>query len=368
VTFLFTIASVVAPGIPDKYRFPVFLTVLALLVAACLWWYLAPRPSTKAARTRGDTYAYSQHSSGNVVGAGRDVHQTIYHGNATPAEPPRFTIKCDATCCSFNNWAVGPVKFLHAFVSIDRGLVSDCKLLLTDVSKSGKVLWDKGTVQLTFDGHNPGDPLPKTLHHGVSYRIDVLAIVATTDELHICNDKRDWQHWPDLRRIFAETGDYILTLKVVGDGAPTETAKLLFNWTGKHQTSFLRLTGNNVVIDQQNPLHVALDEFKALRDEGDKMLASFRTRRAARPSSEDLESFWQSARSFARRNVFASYISPKNLAMFEQPWPNEDKLAIIATAVDEGFVGDGTPDLELYGRLWERIERVKQLIGVIENH
>src|SRR5205823_9311141 len=92
VTFLFTIASGVAPGIPDKYRFPVFLTVLALLVAACLWWYLAPRPSTKAARTRGDTYAYSQHSSGNVVGAGRDVHQTIYHGNATSAEPPRLRL------------------------------------------------------------------------------------------------------------------------------------------------------------------------------------------------------------------------------------------------------------------------------------
>ena len=50
--------------------------------------------------------------------------------------------------------------------------------------------------------------------------------------------------------------------------------------------------------------------------------------------------------------------------MFEQPWPNEDKLAIIATAVDEGFVGDGTPDLELYGRLWERIERVKQTSDV----
>ena len=140
--FLFTIASVVAPGIPDRYRLGVFLIVLALLVVACLWWCLAPRPSTKVARTRGHTYAYSQHSSGNVVGAGRDVHQTIYHGNATPAEPPRFTIKCDATCCSFNNWAVGPVKFLHAFVSIDRGLVSDCKLLLTDVSKSGKVLWE----------------------------------------------------------------------------------------------------------------------------------------------------------------------------------------------------------------------------------
>jgi hypothetical protein len=365
---LFTIASVVAPGIPDKYRLEVFLIILALLVATCLWWYFAPRPSTKVATNRGDTYAYSQHSSGNVIGAVRDVHQTIYHGNTTPMDPPRFAIKCDATCWSFNNWAVGSVKFLHAFVSVDRGSVPDCKLLLTDVSKSGKVLWDKGTVQLTFDGHNPGDPLPKTLHHGVSYRIDVLAIVARTDELYVCNDKRDWQHWPDLRRIFTEAGDYILTLKVVGDGAPTETAKLLFNWTGKHKTSFLRLAGDNLVTHRQNPLLVALDEFKTLRDEGDKMLASFSTKGAARPSSEDLEGFWQSARRFARSNVFASYIGPKNLATFEQPWPSEDKLAIIATAVDEGSVEDDTPDLEIYGHLWERVERVKQLIGIIENH
>jgi ribosomal-protein-alanine N-acetyltransferase len=41
----------------------------------------------------------------------------------------------------------------------------------------------------SLDGHNPGDPLPKTLHHGVGCRVDVLAIIAETDELRICNDR-----------------------------------------------------------------------------------------------------------------------------------------------------------------------------------
>ena len=81
VTALFTIASVVAPGIPDDYRLPAFIGTLILLVAACIWWLLTPKPK----EPKPEISAVGQNVSGNVASAGRDVHQNIYHGvQATP--------------------------------------------------------------------------------------------------------------------------------------------------------------------------------------------------------------------------------------------------------------------------------------------
>ncbi len=45
----------------------------------------------------------------------------------------------------------------------------------------------------------------------------------------------------DCATIFAEKGDYVLTIKVAGDGAETKTVNVQFNWTGNWQTSFLQL-------------------------------------------------------------------------------------------------------------------------------
>jgi hypothetical protein len=89
--------------------------------------------------------------------------------------------------------------------------------------------------------------LPRTLHHGLSYNLDVLVIVCEGSEIRVCNDKREWLRWPRLREIFADKGDYILTIKLAGDGAETKTVDIQFNWTGYWQTSFLTL------LNEQSP-------------------------------------------------------------------------------------------------------------------
>jgi len=177
--------------------------------------------------------------SGTVAAAGRDVHQTIYHAGASQTAQIRFAITADYTCYSDNQWVSGSVRFLHAKVSIDHGSVL-CSAYLTKIAKGCDVKWEHGPEQLTFGDHAPGHPLPRWLYHGFDYNLDVLAINCKTNEIQVCNDRRYWLRRPRMYEIFAEKGDYILTIGLAGDGAQSKTAELCFNWTGNWQTSFLK--------------------------------------------------------------------------------------------------------------------------------
>jgi hypothetical protein len=78
VTTLFTIATALVPGIPDKYRWPAFLFTLVLLALACLWWKLTPK--SDKSEPKSEVTVFGQNVSGNIASAGRDVHQHIYQG------------------------------------------------------------------------------------------------------------------------------------------------------------------------------------------------------------------------------------------------------------------------------------------------
>ena len=150
----------------------------------------------------------------------------------------RFLITADHTCHSENQWASGPVRFLHAKVSIDHGSVLT-SAYLTKIAKGNEVKWEHGPEQLSFSDHTPGDPLPRMLYHEFSYHLDVLVIDCKTNEIQVCNDRRDWRRRPRMHEIFAEKVDYILTIGLAGDGAESTTVELRFSWTGNWQTSFL---------------------------------------------------------------------------------------------------------------------------------
>jgi hypothetical protein len=161
-------------------------------------------------------------------------------GPSEPQKPPliTFTLTTDHTCYSTNTWETGPVRFLHAKVSIDHGSVL-CSAYLTKIAKGHEVKWEHGPEQITFGNHTPGDPLPRMLHHGLSYHLDVLVITMSDNGIRVCNDERIWRRWPRLHQIFAEKGDYILTIALAGDGAESDKFEIRFNWTGNSQTSFL---------------------------------------------------------------------------------------------------------------------------------
>lgn len=81
VSALATVCSMLFPGISDNYRLPSFLVSAALLVVFCVWYWLAPR----LANGNG-VNASAKHVCGDVIIAGRDVHQTHYHSAPTPAK------------------------------------------------------------------------------------------------------------------------------------------------------------------------------------------------------------------------------------------------------------------------------------------
>jgi len=238
VTALFNILIWVAPGIPERSRFVIFCVTAVLFVTACIWWAVAhwSKPKTQPVTT--SAYGHRP-TGGNVATAGRDVHQMIYHAGASRTAQITFAITADYTCYSDNQWVSGRVRFLYAKVSIDHGSVL-CSAYFTKIAKGCEVKWEHGPEQLTFGDHAPGDPLPRWLYHGFDYNLDVLAINCKTNEIQVCNDRRYWLRRPGMHKIFAEKGDYILTIGLAGDGAQSRTAELCFNWTGNWQTSFLK--------------------------------------------------------------------------------------------------------------------------------
>src|SRR6266496_1253660 len=153
---------------------------------------------------------------------------------------------------SMNMWGPNlPVRFLHPVVLVNSGTVTNCKGYLTRIAKNSEE-W-VGQEQLTFSPSEAHDSLEKTLHHGIRYALDVLAI--TSDgAIHICNEKRQWRRWPALRDIFSETGDYFLTVAIVGDGVTAQNFTLRFDWTGNWQTSWLTLHQDLLLrSNQDNP-------------------------------------------------------------------------------------------------------------------
>jgi hypothetical protein len=81
VTFFLTVAATIAPGIPDEYRMKLFLATLVLLALSCAWWLWARHSSKHPVELhKQKDISAGTVSASNVASAGRDVHQTIYHG------------------------------------------------------------------------------------------------------------------------------------------------------------------------------------------------------------------------------------------------------------------------------------------------
>ena len=153
--------------------------------------------------------------------------------------PQKFSVQCGANIgdsYSENRWAQGVVvKFLHPVVRLDSGSSANCKAYLTRITKNEE-LWE-GLEQLTWSPSEDHGTV-QTLHHGIRYKLDVLAITSDGG-IHVCNERRDWRRMPRLHDIFAEPGDYFLDVSIAGEGVDGQTFTLRFGWTRNWQTSFL---------------------------------------------------------------------------------------------------------------------------------
>jgi hypothetical protein len=178
---------------------------------------------------------------------------------------PKFEIQAGpniADSYSMNWWGENvPVRFLHPIVLVD-DTIPNCKAYLTRIGTNKNEDW-MGQEQLTWSPSEAHDHLIKTLHPGIRYPLDVLAVTSNRT-LHVCNENRDWRRWPRLHDIFSEAGDYFLAVAIAGDGVIAQTFTLRFEWTGDWQTSFLH---NDTVTHQRSPEVIAVinDAVRLLR-------------------------------------------------------------------------------------------------------
>lgn len=110
----------------------------------------------------------------------------------------------------------------------------------------------------------------------------------------------------------------------------------------------------------------ALRDFKKHRDNGEKILQSIRPNDGSSEAEwAKIDEWWTEAIAKANQKVFASFLTLKDLATLQEPWLGDDKLTALAKAVDAGQINDNNDDVKLYLCHWERLERLRQLIGVI---
>lgn len=123
-------------------------------------------------------------------------------------------------------------------------------------------------------------------------------------------------------------------------------------------------------LSKPQPLLVALDELKDLLMEGENKVSLIETQGV--PASDEIEDYWLRTEKAVKRNVFAKQIQTKEWATFQEQWDAYELLRRKAELGDAGvadFALFGETDSEAskrFDRLYGRVERLRQLIAVIE--
>jgi hypothetical protein len=111
----------------------------------------------------------------------------------------------------------------------------------------------------------------------------------------------------------------------------------------------------------------ALKDLKEHRDLGANMLADIKRGDGESDSRwEEIDVWWMEAITKSNQNVFAPFFSLSDLERLKEPWPERDKLRAVAIAFDSGQINSTDDDTRFYGTMWERLERLRQLIGLID--
>jgi hypothetical protein len=132
------------------------------------------------------------------------------------------------------------VQWLRVAVDCDGvNSVEGCRGYISNIRKDGLARWTGDSATVTFAPGDEDDATSKTIHSGKSEFLDIFGITYVGSKLHVATKGRNWQFAPDLRTIFAETGDYFLTITISGRSVPPIQAELKFTWTRNWATSLL---------------------------------------------------------------------------------------------------------------------------------
>ncbi len=119
--------------------------------------------------------------------------------------------------------------------------VEGCRGYISNIRKDGASRWTGDNVTVTFAPGDELDATNKTIHAGKPEFLDIFGVTYDSNALFVGTKERNWQFAPELKRIFAETGDYFLTVIISGKLVPPIQAELKFTWTRNWATSILSM-------------------------------------------------------------------------------------------------------------------------------
>jgi len=76
-----------------------------------------------------------------------------------------------------------------------------------------------------------------------------------------------------------------------------------------------------------------------------------------------IDTWWMETITKSDQNVFAPFFSLSDLERLKEAWPEGEKLRAVANALDSGQINNTDDDIRFYGTMWERLQRLRQLIG-----
>jgi hypothetical protein len=184
--------------------------------------------------------------------------------------------------------------------------IKNCAGFLIRIEKDGRTKWGGENAQLTFAHGKDPDAFAKTIRSKMSEFLDVL-VVSSKNEIFTATKDHSWRYRPLIPEIFSEPGDYLLTVKITGDGVPTVTAPLRFTWTQNWKTAVLTLitaddkkdevasisnearSSESQLLPPKRQTLVIIDCFNELINKGEVMLAKFREQRLPFPTEQEVK-------------------------------------------------------------------------------
>ena len=110
---------------------------------------------------------------------------------------------------------------------------------------------------------------------------------------------------------------------------------------------------------------VAIDELKALLEEGKRLVGRFQED-SVKPTFKEVQDWRKRTRDCARQNILASLVTAKDLLTFDKRWDEGEVLRATAKFLDHGCFADGSTEMAVFQHLWGSVRRLEQLIAKIE--
>jgi hypothetical protein len=186
---------------------------------------------------------------------------------------PKFMVSCNKETegCAFSIPASNAAFFRMRVVTDCFGGIKNCRGNLLRIEKDGIVIFGHDTPKLPFAKSEDPKCLEKTIAQNTPEWLDILFIIINqphtelkcaeshlayqageipnnhnaksedneSDVVYLASKPLSAANDKNGKYIFAKPGEYILHVNVIGDMAPTEPAKLKFNWTGHFSNSSL---------------------------------------------------------------------------------------------------------------------------------